>query len=165
MANPPDVEIRPLTPADQPFLWECLYFAIYVPVGTPPPGLEILDRPDLSKYVADWGRPTDSGFLAFNPSTGVNLGAIWLRQFTANNAAYGFVAENIPELGMAVVPDFRGKGLGTKLMERVLAAKKHPAISLSVSPKNPALKLYERFDFKKVGEKGDSWTMLWKEKS
>lgn len=153
--------IRPLTPSDQAFLWECLYFAIHVPVGTPLPGLDILKSPDLSKYVADWGRVTDFGYVAFDPTTSKLLGALWLRQFTNSNAGYGYVDDHIPELGMAVVPEFRGKGIGSGLLKHLLAQGKYSSISLSVSPQNPAMRLYERLGFRKVGEKSGSWTMLW----
>jgi ribosomal protein S18 acetylase RimI-like enzyme len=160
----PNLQIRPLLLSDQPFLWECLYFAIYVPVGAPPPGLEILKSPDLSKYAADWGRPNDAGFLALDSTTGKNLGAIWLRQFEPHSAGYGFVDENIPEVSMAVIPDYRNQGIGSKLLSHLLASEKYEALSLSVSAQNPAKKLYDRFGFKVVGEKGGSYTMLWKKK-
>jgi len=160
--DPLNFQFRPLLASDQAFLWECLYFAIHVPVGTPPPDQDIVQSPDLYKYAADWGRPTDHGFLAFDPGTSKNLGALWLRQFTTHTAGYGFVEEGIPELSMAVIPEYRGRGLGRGLLGYLLGLGNFPAISLSVSPQNPALKLYERFGFKKVGEKDGSWTMLWK---
>jgi len=162
LENALNLQIRPLTHSDQAFLWECLYFAIHVPLGTPLPGLDILKSPDLSKYVADWGRDTDFGFLAFDSVASKNLGALWLRQFTTYNAGYGYVDDQIPELNMAVVPDSRGWGIGSRLLEHLFAQGKYPAISLSVSPQNPAIKLYKRVGFKKVVEKGGSWTMLWK---
>ncbi len=162
MDNALNLKLRPLNFSDQAFLWECLYFAIHVPLGTPPPNLDILKSPDLSKYVADWGRSTDYGFLAFDPASTKNLGALWLRQFSSYNAGYGFVDEQIPELGMAVIPDYRGRGIGSLLLKHLFDQEKYSAISLSVSPQNPAMKLYDRFGFKKVGEKGGSWTMLWK---
>ena len=162
MENALNFQFRTLTPSDQAFLWECLYFAIHVPLGTPPPGLEVLKSADLSKYVADWGRSTDYGFLALDPASPKNLGALWLRQFSSYNAGYGFVDEQILELSMAVIPDYRGRGIGSLLLKHLFDQEKYSAISLSVSPQNPALKLYERFGFKKVREKGGSWTMLWK---
>ena len=161
-SNPVKFHIRPLLFSDQSFLWECLYFAIHVPVGAPPPDLAILKSPDLTKYAADWGRPNDHGFVAFDPDTLRDLGALWLRQFTSHSAGYGFVEEGIPELSMAVIPEFRGRGIGSGLLGYLLGLGTFPALSLSVSPQNSAVKLYERFGFKKVGEKGGSWTMLWK---
>ena len=64
---------------------------------------------------------------------------------------------------MALLPNYRGHGIGTALLRRLLAAAAHEseAVSLSVSKSNAALRLYERFGFTVVGEpKGGSVTML-----
>jgi ribosomal protein S18 acetylase RimI-like enzyme len=73
------------------------------------------------------------------------------------------VDEETPELTIAVVPSCRGKGYGDELLGGLLARAKRDGfrqISLSVEPDNPALRLYERHGFEKVGESGGSWTML-----
>ena len=38
--------------------------------------------------------------------------------------------------------------------------ERYAAISLSVEPDNPALRLYEQHGFAKVGEHGGAWVML-----
>jgi ribosomal protein S18 acetylase RimI-like enzyme len=56
----------------------------------------------------------------------------------------------------------RGCGVGTSLLAELLArveAAGHPAVSLSVETDNPAVRLYERFGFVRVGYVGTSWTM------
>lgn len=165
METPFPFRIRPLTSLDEPFLWECLYLALYVPPQAPPPSRDLLKDPDLSKYVKGWGRPGDWGFLAFDPSGPKNLGALWLRSFTHDDSGYGYVSDLIPELSLAVVRECRGEGIGSSLLERLFSEEKYPAISLSVSPQNPALRLYARFGFEQVGTKGDSLTMLWRKGS
>jgi GNAT superfamily N-acetyltransferase len=155
------VVLRPLTRADEPFLWEMLYLAIHVEPGSTPPPRDIVCQPDLAKYVANWGRPGDSGVVAIDGDRPV--GAAWLRLFTASDKGYGYVADNIPELSTAMLPNYRGKGVGTLLLSRILdsvrAAKTYAAISLSVSPTNPAVRLYERLGFKTVGISGSSLVM------
>jgi len=59
--------IRPLRSDDEPFLWEALYHAIYLPPAEPATTISITDvmRPELARYVHGWMRqPGDLGFLA-----------------------------------------------------------------------------------------------------
>jgi ribosomal protein S18 acetylase RimI-like enzyme len=153
--------VRPLTRADEPFLWEMLYHAIHIEPGEAPPSPNIVNEPELYKYVANWGRPGDAGVLAIDGEKPV--GAAWLRLFTASDKGYGYIADGIPELSTAMLPNYRGKGVGTLLLSRVLdsvrAARNYAAISLSVSPTNPAVRLYERLGFKTVGISGTSLVM------
>ena len=50
---------------------------------------------------------------------------------------------------MAVRPEWRGRGVGTRLLEGLLrrADRTHERVSLSVSLLNPAMRLYRRFGF------------------
>jgi hypothetical protein len=59
-----NIDLRPLLPSDQPFLWEMLYQALYVAPGSPPFVRAILDDPDIACYLKGWGRPGDWGLLA-----------------------------------------------------------------------------------------------------
>ena len=115
----------------------------------------------VSRYVRGWGRPGDAAVVALDG--GFPVGAAWYRVFSADEPGYGFVDEQTPELSIAVVPSRRGKGHGERLLRALLEEAKRNGfeqISLSVEPENPALRLYERFGFEKVGELGGSSTML-----
>jgi ribosomal protein S18 acetylase RimI-like enzyme len=108
-----------------------------------------------------WGRPGDAAVIAYADAG--NVGAAWYRLFKEREPGYGFVDEHTPELTIAVVPSCRGKGYGEELLDALLAQAKRDGfeqVSLSVEPDNPALRLYERHGFHKVGESGGSWTML-----
>ena len=152
--------IRPLVPADQPFLWEMLYQSLYVPTGGTPFDRSILDQPDIAKYVSDWGRTNDGGFVAVDQDDRP-LGAIWLRLLIGAESGFGYVDERTPEMGMAVMPAFRGQGIGTRLLARLIAMATgvHEQISLSVAVENPAVRLYERFGFEVVDRSGATITM------
>jgi ribosomal protein S18 acetylase RimI-like enzyme len=54
----------------------------------------------------------------------------------------------------AVLPDYRGQGIGAQLLTQILdAAKmKYPAVSLSVRANNSVIRLYERTGFIKIPE-------------
>ena len=81
--------------------------------------------------------------------------------FQGDSRGYGYVADDVPELSMAILPDYRGQGIGTQLISHMLdyTKGKYASVSLSVSPNNPARRLYERFGFKLVGTEGTSIVM------
>lgn len=160
MVYPERLEIRPLTPADEPFLWEILYHALYVPAGQPPFPRGIVNEPKIRRYVEGWGREDDYGLLAL--VEGKPAGAVWLRLFAGEQRGYGYVDDRTPELSIAILPDYRGQGIGTMLISRLLetAQTQSAQISLSVSADNPAVRLYERVGFERVGSAGGSLTMV-----
>lgn len=154
--------IRAITEQDVPFLWDMLYESIFIPKGNQPPNRDILSNPSISKYVEGWGRDGDVGYIAEN-DIGDSVGSITVRCFDKENRGYGYVNDETPELGMAIMSEYRGKGIGTELMRILivqLKIKGVKAISLSVASDNPAINLYERFEFVKVGIAGDSIVML-----
>jgi ribosomal protein S18 acetylase RimI-like enzyme len=55
---------------------------------------------------------------------------------------------------MSLLPGYRGRGIGTKLLRHLLseAEKRYAAISLSVSESNPARRFYEREGFNVIGK-------------
>jgi ribosomal protein S18 acetylase RimI-like enzyme len=137
-----------------------LYLALYVPPGQPVFPRAILQDPDIACYVQGWGRPGDWGLLA--RAGGTPAGAIWLRQWSGEERGYGYVSPNIPELSLALLPEYRNRGWGTRMIETVisLAKERFPGLSLSVVESSPARRLYERLGFRKVGQIMDSLVML-----
>lgn len=148
---------------DAPFLREMLYESLYVPEGGEPFSRDILEEPFMKKYVEDWGRAGDLGYIAVN-AAGKPAGSITIRYFDEGNKGFGYVSDDIPELGMALIPESRGQGLGTALMKELFRGMKERGIhkvSLSVAPENAAaMKLYERFGFQEAGMCGTSITMV-----
>ena len=128
--------IRKGGPRDVPFMRDMLRHAFYgrTPVGD--------DEPPLTRYVRDWGRRGDRSLIIFDEY--VPVGAAWYRLFTPEDAGFGYVDEQTPELAIAVVPSRRGRGCARK--------DGFAAISLSVANDNPALGLYEKYGFEPVRE-------------
>ena len=63
-----------------------------------------------------------------------------------------------PELAISVFPEFRGYGIGTKLMKKlfgILQANGYVRTSLSVQKNNPAVRFYERLGYQIVEGKPD----------
>ncbi|MEP6698712.1 MAG: N-acetyltransferase [Verrucomicrobiota bacterium] len=145
-----DYVIRPLTGADEPILWEMLYQALHRGAAEPPPH-DIVHQPEYARYVENWGREGDRGFVAHDAKDQQLLGAVWLRPPTGNVT---------PELAFAVSPGQRRRGIGAALLTRwVRANPEQSEISLKVGASNPAIRLYERFGFKVVAEGATAVTM------
>jgi ribosomal protein S18 acetylase RimI-like enzyme len=156
------MNIRPATKEDGAFLYTMMYEAArWNPDWPREPIDEVLDDPMLRRYHEAWGRPGDGGVIAELESAPV--GAAWYRQFTALEPGYGFVDEKIPELSLAVVPLHRRKGIGETLLRAALVQAREEgfqALSLSVAVHNRSRMMYQRAGFEKLGEQGDSWTMV-----
>src|SRR5438093_6674268 len=112
--------IREASASDEPFLREMLYHSLYVPAGCAPFDRDVVTRPEIAKYVEEWGRSGDLALIAVYPNRDEAVGAVWMRIFTVFEKGYGYVGENIPELGIAVMPEHRGGGIGTTLLQRLL---------------------------------------------
>jgi ribosomal protein S18 acetylase RimI-like enzyme len=152
--------IRPLKSDDRLLLWDMLYHAIHVPEGRSPPPREVVRLPELARYVRGWGRVGDCGFLASEPLRSEPLGAAWLRLLIGQDKGYGYIDDETPELCIAVLPEYRGRGIGTQLLTCLLASVRGvPSISLSVSQDNPAIRLYQRFGFVVVRHGDGTLTM------
>jgi ribosomal protein S18 acetylase RimI-like enzyme len=157
------LSLRQIVPSDQQFLWEMLYQSLYVPGGEPPFPLDVVNRPEIARYAADWGRAGDLGFVALkNAESAERIGAAWLRLLVGADRGYGHVDNETPELAMAVLREHRGQGVGSALLTRLMgsAAAIYGAVSLSVSADNPALRLYERNGFEIVSGDGTSLIMF-----
>lgn len=154
--------IRRLTQTDEPVLWEMLYHALFVPDGHEPLPKEVVSRPEIARYVVEWGKANDDGFAAVDQVTQHPLGAVWIRLFGGENRGYGYVDDYTPELSIAMLPGFRNQGLGTDLLNQMIAeaGNQYAALSLSVSSDNPAKRLYERLGFEVIEQVGTSITML-----
>lgn len=86
-------------------------------------------------------------------------GEFWLieQHGKAVGRLYLFWGETTLQLiDIALLPEYRGKGLGTQLIDTLLvrADEAGIAIGLHVEVDNPALHLYQRRDFVVVGENG-----------
>lgn len=151
---------RPLERNDAASLWEFLYLAVHVPPGKPPYPRDILDIPAIRRYAEDWGRDGDAGVAAFEGDE--MIGAAWIRLLVGGNRGFGYVDDETPELAMSIISRYRGQGIGSALLGRVLeqAAERHTGVCLSVDEDNPAKRLYERAGFVQVELVGNSATMV-----
>jgi len=144
-----EITVRAAVADDEPFLWRMLREAAHAEEEVDSPDA-LKAMPELARYVAGWGRPTDLGVVATRD--GEPVGAAWLRLLTGDEAAYGYVDDHTPELAIAVEPGHTGQGIGGALLARLLAEaeRRFAAVSLSVRADNDARRLYERVGFRPV---------------
>ncbi len=137
--------IRPLMNEDELIVWEMLRYASHES------SIEsVRHQPYLARYALNWGRIGDIGYVATSDTS--PIGAAWVRLWLGEDKGFGYVDDGIPELAIAVLPNYRGQGTGTKLLRQILDAAQisYPAVSLSVRANNPVLRLYERQGFIKI---------------
>jgi ribosomal protein S18 acetylase RimI-like enzyme len=71
--------------------------------------------------------------------------------------------EEIHLIDIALIPEVRGGGLGSVLLQEILdeAAAEGIAVTIYVEHFNPAKRLYQRLGFKEIGENGVYHLMRW----
>jgi GNAT superfamily N-acetyltransferase len=142
-------EIRDLRDDELGFLQEMLYAALdWRPDVELPPVEWVLEHPQVVVFHEEWGRPGDTALVA--ELDGEKVGLVWYRLFTEESHGEGFVDERTPELAIAVVDGFRGRGIGEALLEAAHERARRDGIarlSLSVDAENPARRLYARLGY------------------
>jgi ribosomal protein S18 acetylase RimI-like enzyme len=144
------ITLREADAADEPTLWLIL---IYAASMTPPGAGAIADAKNdryLCTYVDGWGGFGDLGVVAVADGE-QPVGAAWLRQGREDHP-FKLRDALTPELATAVLPEARGRGVGTLMMKRliVLASPKYSAIVLSVREANRASDFYRRLGFREM---------------
>lgn len=116
--------------------------------------------PRYAMYLAGWPRSGDYGLVAEQDEP---LGAAWYRTYSEQDHGYGFVADDVPEVSIAVIASRRREGIGRQLLTELIEAslaQGYRALSLSVAEKNPARALYESTGFVLVAKHGHTCTMV-----
>lgn len=149
--------VRQATAADRAFLEEVFVLAADWNPGAEKGAEYWRADATFQQYIGGFPRERDYGLIA--EREGQDVGAVWWRYFTAEEPGYGFVSEDIPELGIGVVAGRRGEGIGRALLNAIITASKGD-LSLSVEDGNPAVELYRKSGFVPVGRVGNATTML-----
>ena len=156
-----ELRCRPARTEDFTFLATMLgEAAVWRPDKPTPTAEQVMADPRYALYLEGWPRQGDYGLVAEQDGP---MGAAWFRTYTEATHGYGFVADDVPELSIAVIASRRHEGIGRRLlMELVEAsvAQGYRGLSLSVAENNPARRLYESTGFVLVEKNGHSWTMV-----
>lgn len=76
-----------------------------------------------------------------------------------------YSTQEVRIVDIALLPDFRGKGIGTTIIKSIFekATALGKSVTIHVEYNNPALKLYERLGFCKIGEFNSVYYLMeWK---
>jgi len=155
-----ETEIRRMAAAEYPLLDEFLYQAIFVPKGADAPPREIINQPDLQIYVRNFGQQEGDCCLV-GDCGGKVLGAVWVRIMDD----YGHIDDETPSFAISILPEYRGQGIGTRLMKAMLELLKSEGFeraSLAVQKENYAVKMYRSCGFETVSENEQEYIMVCK---
>jgi ribosomal protein S18 acetylase RimI-like enzyme len=162
MATKMDMTLRLLKDSEIPILEDFLYLAVFIPAGHAPVSRDVIYHPAVYAYIENFGKKDDRCLVA---QVGDRvIGAAWSR-IMAHPAkrGYGNIDAHTPELAISVVPEHRGKGVGTRLLTALsdlLRDHGYSRLSLSVQKDNPALRLYQRAGFKTIAENEEDYIMV-----
>ena len=153
-----DVTIREMQKQDYPLLDDFLYEAIFIPDGVEPPPKTIITSPELQIYVEHFGELKDDWGLAAEVD-GKVVGAVWVRIMNDD----GHSDDNTPSLAISLYKEYRGFGIETAMMKKMLALLKshgYSQVSLSVQKANYAAKIYLKIGFKIIRENEEEYIMV-----
>lgn len=152
-----DYIIREMRLQEYPLLADFLYEAVFRKNTDTPVPRTIIHEPALQVYIKDFGTMSDDYCLCAEVDNRV-VGAVWVR----NIDGYGSVDEETPEFAISVFREYRGLGIGTDLMRRMLELlreKGYRKASLSVQKENDALRMYRKVGFWTIRETEEEYIM------
>ena len=150
--------LREIKENETGILKDFLYEAIFIPEGMELPPREIIEQPGLKLYYDGFGIG-EADFCIVADDEGKVIGAVWTRIMND----YGHVDEETPSFAISLYKEYRGRGIGTKLMKEMLCLLKekgYKRASLAVQKANYAVKMYENGGFKVVDENDEEYIMV-----
>ena len=157
--------VRPLTAADQDLIWQLLSYAAHEP------SVEATKSQTCCiPYAQDFGtRRGDFGIVIMTKDHHAHdnqvheeyiVGGAWIRLLGTHGMSAVVVDKDdddpkeIPELALAVIPDYRGQGIGSTLLTEFLKlAKQNGTFEICLSCRidnQAAMKLYKRHGFQTI---------------
>ena len=153
-------KIREIDKSEYEILNDFLYEAIFIPEGTAKPPKDIIKNKDLQVYVEEFGSRKDDNCLVAECDNKI-VGACWTRIMND----YGHVDEETPSFAISLYEEYRGQGIGTDLMLKMLELLKqkgYKKASLAVQKANYAVKMYKKVGFEIVDENNEEFIMICK---
>ncbi len=152
------MHIRALRDKEKELLKDFLYEAIFIPEGVEAPDRDIIEKPELRIYYEDFGKDTADHCLVAEDE-GKVIGAVWTRIMND----YGHIDDKTPSFAISLYREYRGRGIGTKLMQEMLnllKEKGYKRASLAVQKANYAVRMYKKVGFKTVDENEEEYIMV-----
>lgn len=150
--------LRKLRDGETDLLKDFLYEAIFIPKGVEPPAREIIYQPELKIYYDVFGTGK-ADYCIVADDNGKVIGAVWTRIMDD----YGHVDDDTPSFAISLYKEYRGQGIGTRMMREMLALLKekgYKQASLAVQKANYAVRMYEKVGFKIADENDEEYIMV-----
>jgi ribosomal protein S18 acetylase RimI-like enzyme len=156
--NPADISLRPATAKDEAFLkrvheaarqWE---FAWLLQSGQAELYHKIIDqqyRAQHEVYFASY----DTAQYGILQWTDISIGRLYVH----------YRDHEVRVLDIAILPEYRNRGIGGIVMKGLCieAGMRRAPIRLHVHYLSPALRLYQKLGFRRIGEAGPAYFMEW----
>jgi ribosomal protein S18 acetylase RimI-like enzyme len=138
--------IREMLAYEYPFLDNFLYEAIFQRDENNLAPKSITQKPELQVYIQNFGSKQDDYCLCAETDEKV-IGAVWVR--TING--FGSIDNHTPEFAISLFKEYRGMGIGTELMTKMIKHLKeagYSRASLAVQKDNYAAEMYRKLGFR-----------------
>ena len=156
-----NIIIRQMNKDEEYLLEEFIYQAIFQREGEPLLPRSIIKEPTIDVFIKDFGKPDDNCLVA--EIDGKVVGSVWTRILNNEIKGFGNVDDSTPEFAISILPEYRGGGIGTKLMIAMLVllkAKGYSQASLAVQKDNYAEKMYHSVGFEIVRTTDKEYIMI-----
>ena len=150
--------IRPIKNNEIMLLTEFLYEAIFQKDINKLAPRTIIQDPSIWIYIDEFGTKKDDYCLVAELDKKI-VGAVWIRCIKG----YGQIDETIPEFAISTYPEYRGKGVGTELMKKMLEylrTKGYSQTSLAVQKDNYTVKMYRKVGFEIINQNEEEYIMI-----
>lgn len=150
--------IRKMEQTEYKLLDDFLYEAIFIPQNVQAPPKTIIQEDALQVYVREFGQKKDDICFVAEADNAI-VGAVWVRVMND----YGHIGDGIPSFAISLYKEYRGYGIGTALMKRMLSELKekgYAKASLAVQKANYAVKMYQNVGFEIIDENEEEYIMV-----
>jgi ribosomal protein S18 acetylase RimI-like enzyme len=156
----PLIRLDPIGPADEPFLYQT-----FASTRSDEMALTGWNAQQQELFLRMQYEAQRSSYLSQTPDA-----EYWLirrDEMAAGRLILHRTSEKIYVVDIALIPEFRGLGIGSDLMEAIMqeASLAGKSVGLHVERFNPALRWYERLEFTVIGSGPIYLEMVWRPQS
>lgn len=150
------ITLRPMTPDDTPFLFQ-VYASTRLeelaPLGWTPDEIGAFLTQQFTAQHQFYQEHYENATYSVILLDGQPVGRLYLARWPAE----------IRIMDIALLPPYRGRGIGSALLRDILAEGQRSGkrVSIHVEKFNLALRLYERLGFRQTVDRGVYWLMEW----
>ncbi len=157
---PATVTLRPVVPDDSPFLFE-----VYAATRTDELAVTGWSPVEKEAFLRMQFTAQDAYYREHYPGAALHI--VLENDRPAGRLYVHRGATEIRIMDSALLPAYRGRGIGSTLLSALLAEGRQTdmPVSIHVEKLNRALRLYERLGFERIADRGVYWFLEWRPRS